>query len=143
MRKRERSAMGRKEAGGGEEGGRSGKAQLRFVLAAGEVPNVRPVGGPRGGTGTPRSPQQRHPEAGQVVALRHHTAGWALCQPVPEQLGGRCASHACFVYSPFLFSPLAVKNKRDRKRDRDNYVAPKVPIMHLKPPMGNINNSNK
>lgn len=46
---------------------------MRFVLSAGEVPKVRPVGDPEGGDGDPRPLRQRHPDTGQVVALRHYT----------------------------------------------------------------------
>lgn len=56
-----------KEGGGGRgrEGGsrRSEEAQLKFVLSAGEVPKVRPVGDPEGGRGpqvtAAETPRQR------------------------------------------------------------------------------------
>lgn len=69
------------EGGGGrEEEGWSGEAQLRFVLAAGEVPNVRPVGGPRRGMGTPG----HHSRDTQKLAR-----GWRCGT---TQQDGRCVS---------------------------------------------------
>lgn len=48
------------------------EAQLRVVLSANDVPNVRPVGNPVGGGGEPRVITAETPRLSQVVALRHH-----------------------------------------------------------------------
>lgn len=83
-RKMGRSKMGksgRKEGGWrcswrgekrGTRGGEEEEAQLRVVLSANDVPNVRPVGNPVGGGHEPRVITAETPRLSQVVALRHH-----------------------------------------------------------------------